>query len=388
MVTALISEILRVSGRNVATASSDGLRVGERVLATGDRSNVDSMRRALMNPFADALVFEVSEASVLDEGLVFDRCDVAVVTNLGAGDHLGKKYVDELTPIAKAVRAPADIVLPTGYAVLNADDAAVLEMASHSKGQLLLFSRAADTPAVLEHLKNDGRAVLRDGDWIVLGHGARRIPLLELAPLRCPLLGLPAFLVDDLLAAVAGAIALGLSAEHIRAGVTGCLGQGGLAVFEMPKTAARPNGGLLVITPARNSLALEAWGRHLQQQFPGQRAQLLLEPAADWRASDAEPLLSQLSQCFSGVAVVMNSDARALVEALEMARPGLYSRPTGQSSDIMACLDQLLEGQLSADLYCVCPANSAGFSSVLRHLETKGLSRRSTGGLASVGHCR
>jgi len=388
VVTALIAEILRVSGRNVGTVSSEGLRVGERVLASGDRSNADSMRRALMNPYADAFVFEISEPNVLDEGVIFDRCEVAVVTNLGAGDHLGKKYVDELLPISKAVRAPVDIVLPSGYAVLNADDAGVLEMASYTKGQLLLFSRAANTPAVLEHLKNDGRAVLREGDWLVLGHGARRIPMLDLSPLRCPVLGLPAFLVDDLLAAVAAAIALGASAEQIRAGVTGCLGQGGIAAFELPKSAVRPNGGLLVVTPARNSSALEAWGRHFQEHFPGRRAQVLLDPAADWRATDAGPLATQLSECFSDITVALNSDARPFVEALEMARPGLNSRPKGLSSDLMACLDQLLEAQLSADLLCVCPANAAGFLSVLRHLETKGLSRRSTGGLASVRHCR
>jgi cyanophycin synthetase len=340
-----------------------------------------------MNPYADAFVFEISEPNVLDEGVLFDRCEVAVVTNLGSGDHLGKKYVDEVA-IGKAVRAPVDIVLPDGHAVLCADEPGVLEMASHTKGKILLFSRSANTPAVLEHLKNDGRAVLRDGEQIVLQHGARRIPLLELSTLRCPILGLPAFLVDDLLAAVAGAIALGAGAEQIQAGIAGCVGQGGIATFALPKTAVRPNGGLLIVTPARNSSALEAWGRHLLHQFPGQRAHLLLDPPGDWRSTDAGPLLLQLSECFSAVTIALNSDARSFVEACEMARPGLVSRPIGQSSDLMACLDQLLEGPLNADLVCVCPANSAGLLSVLRHLETKGLSRGMSGGLASVRHTR
>jgi len=387
VVASLIAEILRVSGRNVGQVSSEGLRVGERVLATGDRCNADSMRRALMNPYADAFVFEISEPNVLDEGVLFDRCEVAVVTNLGFYDHLGKKYADEVA-IGKAVRAPVDIVLPTGHAVLSADEPGVLEFAAHTKGKILLFSRTANSPAVLEHLKNDGRAVLREGEQIVLQHGARRIPLLTLSDLRCPVLGLPAFLVDDLLAAVAGAIALGASAEQIQAGINGCLGQGGIAIFELPTTSARPNGGLVILTPARNSSALDAWGRHLQEQFPGRRAHVLVDPPGDWRSADAEPLLSQLSQCFSGITIALNSDARSFVEAGEMARPGLNSRPQGQSSDLMACLDQLLEGSLNADLVCVCPANAAGFLSVVRHLETKGLRRGITGGLASVRHSR
>lgn len=388
LVSALIAEILRVSGRNVGEVSSQGLRVGQRLIAAGDRCNAESMRRALMNPYAEAFVFELSEPNVLDEGVIFDRCSVAVVTNLGSGDHLGKKYVDQLITINKAVRAPVDIVLPTGYAVLNADDAAVLEMASHTKGKLLLFSRTASSPAVLEHLKHDGRAVLRDGDQIVLRHGALRIPLISLATLSCPVLGLPEFLVDDLLAAVAGAIALGVSSDHIQAGLAACVGQGGITTFELPKSANRPNGGLLVLTPARNASALQAWGRHLEQQFPGRRAHLLVDPSADWRASDAESLLEQLSQCFSAVTVALNSDARSFVEACEMTRPGLNSRPKGQSSDLATSLDYLLEASLDADLVCVCPASSAGFVNALHHLETKGLSRGITGGLSSVRHSR
>ena len=246
--------------------------------------------------------------------------------------------------------------------MLNADDAGVLEMASHTKGKLLLFSHTADSPAVLEHLKNDGRAVLREGEQIVLCHGALRMPVLGLAPLRCPVLGLPAFLVDDLLAAVAAAIALGATSEQIQAGLAACLGQGGVAIFDLPKTTARPNGGLLVLTPARNASALEAWGRHLQEQFPGRRAQLLIEPAADWRAADAEALLTQLTQCFSEITIALNSDAPSFVEALEMTRPGLHSRPIGQSSDLTACLDQLLEGQPRRGSGMRLPRKCCGFS--------------------------
>lgn len=388
LVTALIAEILRVSGQEVGEVSSQGLRVGERVLGMGDRSNAESMRRALMNPYAEAFVFEISEPNVLDEGVIFDRCSVAVVTNLGSGDHLGKKYVDQLITINKAVRAPVDIVLETGYAVLNADDADVLEMASHSRGKLLLFSRTPNSPAVLEHLKKDGKAVLRDDDQIVLRQGSLRVPLLELAPLSCPVLGLPEFLVDDLLAAVAAAIALGASGEQIQAGLSACVGQGGITAFELPRSAKRPNGGLLVLTPARNALALQAWGRHFQRQFSGRRAHLLVDPPADWRASDAESLLTELGQCFSGVTVALNSDARSFVEACEMTRPGLNGRPGSQSADLPTSLDQLLEGHLGADLLCVCPATTAGFASALHHLETKGLRRGVTSGLASVRHCR
>jgi cyanophycin synthetase len=388
LVASLITEMLRVSGRNVGSVSSEGLRVGERLLAAGDRCNAESTRRALMNPYCDAFVFEISESSVIDEGLLFDRCEVAVVTNLGSGDHLGRQYVDELVTIAKAVRAPVDIVLPTGNAVLNADDPAVLDMARHAKGQVLLFSRFPDSPAVRQHLASDGRALVCDGQEFVLCQGARRVAVFQVSDLHCPVLGLPVFLVEALLAAVAGGIALGLTPELIRSGVTASLNQGGISVFELPKTDARPNGGLLVLSPASNLSALEAWGRHFGEQFAGRRAHMLLEPSSDWRGSDAVPLVELLSQYFSAVTVVLNAAAPSFVEAVWMARTGSINRPLGQSLDFMASLDELLAGDSAEDLVCVAPPNAAGLLMVLRFLETKGLSRRSVGGLASVRHCR
>jgi cyanophycin synthetase len=387
LVTELIAEMLRVSGCTVGQASSTGLRVGARSLGSGDRANADSMRRALMNPYADAFVFEVSEPNVIDEGVIFDRCQVAVVTNLGSFDHLGRIYADEVL-LGKAVRAPVDIVLPTGFAVLNADDPAVLELARFCKGKVVLFARSANQPGVIEHLKLDGRAVVRHGEQIVLCQGKQRDVILDLAWLTCPELGLPEFLVDDLVASVAAAVALDLSAEQIRQGVAACVGQGGIALFDLPVTAARPDGGLLLVTPSRNPSAFEAWGHHIRRAFAGWSTEVLVEPAADWRAADAAAVMQLLGQCFSQVTVALNSDAGAFVEALETLGPMPNSRLSGRSTPLMDVLDQLVEGTGAADLLCVCPSNAAGFSAVLGRLDAKGVGRRRVGGLASVRHCR
>ena len=387
LVSELIAEMLRASGATVGQTSSEGLRVGTRSLGAGDRANADSMRRALMNPYAEAFVFEIAEPQVIDEGLIFDRCQVAVVTNVGSFDHLGRKYADEVL-LGKAVRAAVDIVLPTGFAVLNADDPAVLEMSKFCKGKVVLFARSAASPGVAEHLSSEGQAVIQSGDQLVLCQGRQREVLLDLAGLSCPELGLPQFLVDDLLAAVAAAVALNLSAEQIRHGLQACVGQGGIAVFDLPVTPGRPNGGLAIVTPSRNPSSFQAWGEHIRRAFPGYRAEILVDPSADWRAADAGAILDVLSQCFSQVTVALNSDAGAFVEALDTVGPKPNTRLSGRSTPLMDVLDQLLEGAGAADLLCVCPSNAAGFAKVLGHLEAKGVTRRRVGGLASVRHCR
>jgi cyanophycin synthetase len=310
-----------------------------------------------------------------------------VVTNVGSFDHLGRKYADEVL-LGKAVRAPVDIVLPTGFAVLNADDPAVLEMAQFCKGKVVLFARSSASPGIVEHLGAEGRAVIQSGDQVLLCQGRQREVLLDLAGLTCPELGLPQFLVDDLLAAVAAGVALSLSPEQIRRGVDACVGQGGIAVFDLPVTPARPNGGLAIVTPSRNPSSFQAWGEHIRRAFPGYRAEVLVDPSADWRASDAVAYCDVLTQCFSQVTIALNSEGGAFVEALDTTGPRPNTRLTGRSTPLMDVLDQLLEGTGAADLLCVCPSNGAGFAKVLGHLEAKGVARRRVGGLASVRHCR
>jgi cyanophycin synthetase len=69
--------------------TTDGVYVEGRRIDTGDCSGPKSARNVLLHPDVDAAVLETARGGVLREGLGFDRCDVAVVTNIGLGDHLG-----------------------------------------------------------------------------------------------------------------------------------------------------------------------------------------------------------------------------------------------------------------------------------------------------------
>jgi cyanophycin synthetase len=68
-------------------------------------------------------VLETARGGVLREGLGFDRCDVAVVTNIGLGDHLGLSYISTVEDLSVVKRVIVQNVRPgTGVAVLNAAD--------------------------------------------------------------------------------------------------------------------------------------------------------------------------------------------------------------------------------------------------------------------------
>jgi hypothetical protein len=57
-------------------------------------------------------VLETARGGVLREGLGFDRCDVAVVTNIGLGDHLGLSYISTVEDLSVVKRVIVQNVRP------------------------------------------------------------------------------------------------------------------------------------------------------------------------------------------------------------------------------------------------------------------------------------
>ena len=210
-IVSLIAAMFAASGRMVGQAHTRGLRVGKRVLSNEDGANAASARRLLLNPFVEAIVIETCAINVIREGLAFDRCDVAVVTGLVGNDYSDEQYVDR-DLVAKAVRAPVDVVLPDGHAVLNADDADVASMAEKCRGKIVYFAKSGECVVLREHLSRGGRAVFVSQGHVVAAHGDKSTSILELS--QKP--GRPPLAVDNVLAAIGAGIALGLDADAIR----------------------------------------------------------------------------------------------------------------------------------------------------------------------------
>ena len=75
----------------------------------------------LKNPTIDYAVLETARGGILRSGLGFDRCDVAVVTNV-TSDHLGLTGINTLSDLARVKAVVPQSVLPNGASVLNADN--------------------------------------------------------------------------------------------------------------------------------------------------------------------------------------------------------------------------------------------------------------------------
>lgn len=216
----LTTRLLEEAGLRVGMTNSDGVYISGKRIDTGDCSGPKSARSVLSHPDVDAAVLETARGGILREGLAFDLCDVAVVTNIGIGDHLGLSYINTVEDLAVVKRVIVENVAPWGAAVLNADDSIVAGMAASCPGSVIYFSSKADNPLVLSHRARGERVVFSTADGIhASGAGVEefipwdRIPLTRRGTLP--------FQAENTMAAVASAWALGLDWNAVRHALSG-----------------------------------------------------------------------------------------------------------------------------------------------------------------------
>ncbi len=220
-VARLIAHLLRLSGQYTGLACSEGVFLDGRQVETPEGTNWDAAERVLMNRSVEAAVFENSCRSILSDGTVYDRCLVGVVTNVDPEMHFGEFYIDSAEKVWNVFRTQVDLVLSYGVAVLNAEDPAVVEMAPLSDGEVIFYGVDGNNEAIVAARAEGKRAVFVKDGAIVLATGAEEVPVARLA--RIAMLangaGEKPGVLSNLLGAVAGAWALGVAPDIIRAGV-------------------------------------------------------------------------------------------------------------------------------------------------------------------------
>lgn len=213
----LVEHLWRANGQVLGTGRRDGIRVGDRQIRSSDGSRGPAQHDILLHPDVEAALFEISLDGALSDGLGFDRCQVAVVTDVDLAEDLTPWYFDDVDRLIQAKRVAVDVVLPTGHAVLNAVQPEVASMAEKCKGQTIYFSEDELLPVVAEHRRVGGRAVLLRGADIWLVEGQRESRLASTRDLSW--FDATPTTRTAVLAASATAVALGQSPERLQAGL-------------------------------------------------------------------------------------------------------------------------------------------------------------------------
>jgi len=351
--TRCVAHLLQRSGRRVGMTCTDGIYVGGRRIDTGDCSGPKSARAVLGNPRVDAAVLETARGGMLREGLGFDWCDVAIVTNVGEGDHLGMGGVDTVEQLARVKSIPVRRVSAQGAAVLNADDPLVADMAKLCRGSVIFFSRDPGSPVLASHRSKGGKAVTVRNGAIVLATGKDERPVARLADLPLTHNGRIGFQVENLLAAVAAGSALGLSLDAIRTGIE-------TFASDLDTVPGRFNvlghrGAAVILDYGHNSSALIALCEAIEK-MPHRRRKIVYTAAGDRRDEDILRQAKLIGDFFHDIYIYEDQCTRGRPdgEIMRMMREGFGAerkdrtilQETGELAAISAALASLKPGEL------------------------------------------
>ncbi len=369
--TRFISHLLCQNGWTVGMTSTDGVFVGGRMLDDGDCSGPKSAKRVLGFPLADAAVLETARGGIMREGLAFDHCQVAVVTNIGVGDHLGLNEIDTPEQLAEVKQCVVAAVPVTGTAVLNATDPLVVKMVETYPRRTIFFAIDGNHEVIKSHRAKGERAIyVRDG-WVIRAEGEIETAFVELKEVPLTHGGRIAFQIENTLASIAAVWALGIDDELIKLGVrtfvpTMELNSGRFNVIDV-------KGVTVVVDYGHNIDALRALLDGLDH-FPANRRIVVYSSAGDRRDDDMIEQGKMLAKHFDEAWLYEGDYVRGREpgQIMKLIAQGLATSDRVKKVESifghLSCVDQAMESAQPGDLVMI-QADTA--DETVQHVKTK-----------------
>lgn len=215
----MTAAIMNAAGFKAGLTSTDFIRVGDRLIDTGDYSGTGGARMLMRQHDVEMAVLEVARGGLLRRGLGVDRADVAVVTNVAA-DHLGEYGINSVPELIQAKFIVHRAVSGDAPLVLNADDAGVVEYARNLDRTICWFSLFPDQPDIQQALANGGAAAYLEDGWLVAAQGSERRRVAPVAEIPAAMGGVVRYNISNALAALCIATTLGIDDASIRHGLS------------------------------------------------------------------------------------------------------------------------------------------------------------------------
>jgi cyanophycin synthetase len=213
--TRLIAHIVKQLGFKVGYTTTDGVYIQNQMMMKGDCTGPQSAEFVLRDPTVNYAVLECARGGILRAGLGFHNCDVAVVTNV-AEDHLGLGGIDTIEKLAKVKAVAANTVFPSGYAILNADDDLVYNMALELKCKIAYFSLSENNSRIKKHCSKGGLAAIYENGFITILKGTWKIRVEKVTNIPLTFSGMAEFNIANVLAAVLATYVQDFKTEDIK----------------------------------------------------------------------------------------------------------------------------------------------------------------------------
>lgn len=349
--TRLIAHIFKQTGQTIGYTTTDGTYIGDYLVERGDNTGPQSASLILQDPTVEVAVLETARGGILRSGLAFDAADVGIVLNVAA-DHLGIGDIDTIEQMARLKSVVVEAVMPSGYAVLNADDPLVAEMAKRVKAQVAYFSMNLDNELIRDHTRQGGLAAVYENGYLSILKGDWTLRIEQAVNVPLTMQGRAPFQIANALAASLAAFAQGVKIEEIRRGLdtfraSASQTPGRMNLFNLGSFS-------VLIDYAHNAHSYEALGGFIRN-WPGERIGVVGGPG-DRRDEDFVTLGQLSAHMFDRMIVKEDDDTRGrdrgaaanlICQGIQQVKPdSLCETILDETEAINTALDGASDGSL------------------------------------------
>jgi cyanophycin synthetase len=308
--TRLIAHMVKNMGYQVGYTTTDGIYVQNHMLQQGDCTGPVSAEFILKDPTVEFAVLECARGGILRAGLGFGQCDIGIVTNIAA-DHLGLKGINTLEDLALVKGVVVESVKPDGYAILNADDELVAQMAKKLSCKVAYFSLEEKNPIIRKHCEGGGLAAVAENGYITICRGNWKMRVDKIVNIPLTFSGKAIFMIQNILPAVLAGFIQNFKIDDIKLALTTFIPSpaqtpGRMNMFQFKRFN-------VMVDYAHNPAGFQAIGKFLEKVEAKPKVGIIAG-VGDRRDEDIISLGSLAAQMFDEIIVRQDKNLRGRTE--------------------------------------------------------------------------
>ncbi|MCC6816350.1 MAG: cyanophycin synthetase [Saprospiraceae bacterium] len=354
--TRLMAHLSKLMGYTVGYTTTDGIYIQNHLMMSGDCSGPGSAEFVLKDPTVNFAVLETARGGILRAGLGFKNCDIAIVTNI-APDHLGLKGIHTVEQLAKVKGVVVESVLPSGYAILNADDDLVYDMRKEAKCNIALFSMDEHNPRIKKIMQAGGLSAIYENGFITICKGEWKLRVIKAVNVPLTYGGKAAFMIQNVLPVALAGYIRGFELQDIRSALESFIPSpaqtpGRLNLFNFKNFD-------VLLDYAHNPAGLNAL-KKLTDKMDGYPKVGIIAGIGDRRQEDNEGIGYVASTMFDEIIIRQDKNlrGRSEKEIIDMLMAGILAHDPHKKVTLYGtereAITSAIEGALKGSLIIIC----------------------------------